>query len=102
MRTVSLLLITFALCVAAFCQSYPTAQFMATPAMTNSVTMPDHTEPIVHRSLFESNLSTFARGEVPLWEVPGVWKAPRPLGDVAREYREEHAKARKAVIVWEP
>jgi hypothetical protein len=102
MRAVSLILITFALCAGAFGQNYSTVQFMAPPAMTSTVTMPDHAAPLVHRSLFERGASTFARGEVPLYEVPGLWKAPRPLGDVAREYREEHAKARKAIIVWEP
>jgi len=40
------------------------------------------------------------RGERPLWEFPSD-KHETPLGDVAREYRKEHALDKKAVIVLE-
>jgi hypothetical protein len=49
--------------------------------------------------LLEHSGSTSAHGERPLWEFmpePQV----TPLGDSARVIRSEHAKARKAVVVW--
>lgn len=53
-------------------------------------------------SLMERSGSVSDRGEKPLWEA--MQEAPAepvtPLGDLARALRIEHAKARKAVIVW--
>lgn len=43
---------------------------------------------------------TFAQGERPLWEFGSVSEAPRPLGDIAREFRKEKS-AKKAAIVLE-
>jgi hypothetical protein len=50
-------------------------------------------------SLIGGSSYTYAQGERPLWEFGG-YAAPLPLGDVARRYREEHAKVEKAQIVW--
>lgn len=50
-------------------------------------------------SLLGSNGVTTARGERPMSDFPDH-TVPKPLGDVAREYREEHAKAEKATIHW--
>ncbi len=51
-----------------------------------------------HSVLSGSNY-TSAQGEKPAWELP---QAPAvPLGDIARALREEHAKLKKARIVYE-
>lgn len=52
------------------------------------------------RDLREAGGVTMAQGELPAWEVLSP-AAEIPLGDVARDYRKEHAAARKARIVWE-
>ena len=102
MRTVNLFLITLVLCAGAFGQVYQNYQYtIPGPAMESTVQMPDHSEPIVQRSLFESDSQAFAHGERPAYEIPDL-PQPRPLGDVARDYRKEHEKAKKATIVWEP
>jgi hypothetical protein len=49
--------------------------------------------------LMERSGTTSAHGDRPLWEFmpePQV----TPLGDSARDIRKDHAKAKKAVIVW--
>jgi hypothetical protein len=48
-----------------------------------------------------SSTYTFAQGERPLWEFGPVSESPRPLGDIAREYRKEKQTARKAEMVLE-
>jgi len=50
--------------------------------------------------LLEQTTYTSAKGERPLWEVAPEWHAI-PLGDIARELKQEHATAKKAEIVWE-
>ena len=50
--------------------------------------------------LLEQSTYTSAKGERPLWEVAPEWHAT-PLGDIARELKQEHATAKKAEIVWE-
>ncbi|MFI5109841.1 MAG: hypothetical protein ACHP78_13480 [Terriglobales bacterium] len=74
--------------------------------MTSTWTAPDHS---LHASrhglgteydLRESGGVTMARGELPAWEVISLTEET-PLGDVARDYRKEHAAAQKARIVWE-
>jgi hypothetical protein len=50
-------------------------------------------------SLLGGGNVTYAQGERPLWEF-GSSYVPKPLGDVARAYRKEHATAEKAQIVW--
>jgi hypothetical protein len=68
--------------------------------------MADHVQHAVqHAMAQESSLLnnwtyTYAQGEVPLAEV-GTLPPQVPLGDVARAYREEHAKAPKAVLTYE-
>jgi len=73
----------------------------------NSVwTAPDHSLRATRHSLApeydlrELGGITMAQGELPAWEVLSP-AAETPLGDVARDYRIEHATARKARIVWE-
>jgi len=52
------------------------------------------------RSILFTSTATYARGERPLWEV--AKPAPEvPLGDVARMLRQQHATAKKAVMVLE-
>ena len=41
---------------------------------------------------------TYAQGERPLWEFGPSDKRETPLGDVAREYRKDHAVVRKASV----
>jgi len=53
------------------------------------------------RSLLEGAGSvTTAHGERPLWEVAPVIHEI-PLGDAARIQKKEHAKVKKAKVVWE-
>lgn len=71
---------------------------------TNSVQMPDHAAHAsqhtlaTEQDLLGNGNVTSAHGERPLWEF-GSDKVERPLGDVAREYRNGHP-AEKARIVW--
>lgn len=51
-------------------------------------------------SLFGSSPYSYAKGEVPLWELASpIYHTP--LGDVAREVRKEHATLPKATRVFE-
>ncbi|MGA7220932.1 MAG: hypothetical protein WBX38_21635 [Candidatus Sulfotelmatobacter sp.] len=51
-------------------------------------------------SLLSSSTISYARGEVPLAELASpIYHTP--LGDIAREYRKEHATVPKAVKVME-
>ena len=54
---------------------------------------------LAEHSIMARSGSSYAQGERPVWEVmqltPGI-----PLGDSARALRQEHAAAKKAVIVW--
>ena len=52
------------------------------------------------QSLLQSSSFSYAQGERPLWEF-GPISQPVPLGDIARAYRAEHAKARKAEVTLE-
>ena len=102
MRTVNLLFITLVLCAGAFGQqNYYYQSITSGPTMESNVKMSDHSQSTVQRSLFANSSETSANGERPAWEILGFPQS-RPLGDVAREYRKEHEKARKATIVWEP
>ena len=68
-------------------------------------TMPDHPQHASQtgmgqeQNILEHSESTWGHGELPLWEV---MPAPKfvSLGAIARAYREEHAAAPKASIVW--
>jgi hypothetical protein len=72
----------------------------------NSVMTADHVEHAsMHdmgreQSLISGGGSTYAQGERPLWEF-GHPVEPRPLGDVAREVRQQKLTAKKAEIVFE-
>jgi len=102
MRALNLLLITLVLCTEAFAQTYESySSTIPTAAMGSNVQMPDHSQPVVQRSLYASSSVTSAQGERPAWEIPGL-PQPRPLGDVARDYRKAHENAKKAIIVWDP
>jgi hypothetical protein len=69
--------------------------------------VPDHPQhadqgtPRPEVSLLGNNTITYAQGERPTWEFGPSGPPPTPLGDVARRYREEHAKAEKATIIFE-
>jgi hypothetical protein len=53
-----------------------------------------------HSLLEGSGTVTIAHGELPLWEVaPKIHEVP--LGDAARAQKKEHAKVKKAKVVWE-
>ena len=52
------------------------------------------------QSLLNTNAYTYAKGERPLWEF-GPLTEPKPLGDIARAYRQQHATAKKAAVVLE-
>ncbi len=104
MKTIFLIPLLLLLGVGAFgqcCQS----TIGASP-MTSTWTAPDHSLHAESHGLgTEYDLRgiggvEMAHGELPAWEVlsPAV---ETPLGDVARDYRKEHAAAKKARIVWE-
>jgi hypothetical protein len=102
MRVVNLLLILLVLCAGASAQTYESYPSTIPSAATEStVQIPDHSQPIIQRSLYASSSVTSAQGERPAWEIPGL-PQPRPLGDVARDYRKAHETAKKATIVWDP
>ncbi|HEV7218825.1 MAG: hypothetical protein ACHP8A_06185 [Terriglobales bacterium] len=99
MKTSLLFAIFLACATAAFGQNYG-------PALTSSISLPDHPEHAQRAPMArEQNLwgsespYTFAKGELPLSEFARA-SAAVPLGDVARNYRKEHASVKKAVIVW--
>jgi hypothetical protein len=75
-------------------------QYSNTVPMVPTWQPPDHSlraEPHglgVERDLRERGGITMAQGERPAWELD--WPAEKSLGDVAREYREEHKKVKKA------
>src|SRR5208283_5197138 len=71
-----------------------------------SYSVPDHPQHASQHdlrpevSLIGGSSYTYAQGERPMSDFP-EYRYVKPLGDVAREYREEHAKAEKAAIRWE-
>ena len=70
-----------------------------------SYSVPDHPQHASQHdlrpevSLIGGSNYTYAQGERPLSDFPET-KYVKPLGDVAREYRAEHASAEKAIRVW--
>jgi len=103
MKRFSMLLVV--ICV--FCAASAVGQAMG-PVLTSNPQMlviPDHpqhasqTGMAQEQCLLERSQSVSGHGERPLWEV----MPPEPfvsIADVARAYREEHALAKKAVMVW--
>jgi len=91
--------ILLALCTSAFAQNYYYGGYASSGAWNNPTPMPDHSQHAFERSITGSYSATMAQGERPAWDIikPAEEK---PLGDVAREYRAEHAKAKKAQVVW--
>jgi hypothetical protein len=99
----------FLLVVCVFCAAGASAQSGLAGSVVNGqatmFTMPEHPQHAYQagladeQDLRERSQSTWAQGERPLWEV---MPAPQfvSLGAIAREYREEHALAKKATIVW--
>lgn len=52
------------------------------------------------QDIYEHSDYAFAQGERPLWEF-GPVSHPKPLGDIAREFRKQHTLVKKADIIWE-
>lgn len=99
------LCILFLLCAsAAFGQaSAAAAALSAQPVVIQMPSHPQHASYMPlgqERYLSEKSSYTFGHGERPLWEMAPA-RTEAPLGDVARAYREEHLKARKAEFVRE-
>jgi len=76
---------------------------------SNTVVMPDHAahatqhDMATEQTLLGSNAVTVAHGERPLWDFPDDRVPEKPLGTVAREYREglNYTNRKKAVITLE-
>jgi hypothetical protein len=74
-------------------------------AQPQVVSMPYHPEfapqagMAVEHNITGHSASYSAHGERPLWEMMPE-RIATPLGDSARAARQEHAAAKKAVIVW--
>ena len=52
-------------------------------------------------SLLGNNTTGTEHGEQLMWEAQGQKpRYERPLGDIAREIRKEHALAEKARVIW--
>jgi hypothetical protein len=68
------------------------------------LTLPSHPEHAAYlpmgqeQNLRERSAFTFGKGEQPLWQFAPVTNE-EPLGDIARAFREEHAKAKKADFI---
>jgi hypothetical protein len=75
------------------------------PVMGPSYSVPDHPSHANYAdlrpevSLIGGNSYTYAQGERPMSDFPSD-KRETPLGDVARQYREDHKNADKATIHW--
>ncbi len=69
--------------------------------------MPSHELRATQRPMAEeqniliNSVNPWAQGERPLWEVGAKPPVEAPLGDVARLLRNQHATAKKAVMVVE-
>lgn len=103
MKTTILVVLLFC-ATAAFCQS---SGLVGSVLQSQPVIfeIPSHTQ---HASamplatpqyLSEPAGSTFAHGVKPLWEFGGDHESA-PLGDVARQFRQQHLLAKKAVKVF--
>jgi hypothetical protein len=79
--------------------------FMTPPPMASSVRMPEHPlQATPHGLAAEHDLREvgsvmMAQGERPVWEV--YHPVETPLGDAARDYRQQHEAVEKASVVWE-
>ncbi|HKW16946.1 MAG TPA: hypothetical protein VJO35_05510 [Terriglobales bacterium] len=104
MRNLLFVCVVCAFCAgSAFGQSGLVGNVMS--AQPQMFTMPEHpqhasqTGLAEEKSLLEQTQVTWGHGERPLWEL-----MPPPafvsLGAIARAYREQHATAKRASIVW--
>lgn len=106
MKTVILIAFLAILSTAAFGQYGGLAGTTVQPVTGPTYSVPDHPAHASQgdlrpeTSLLGNNNVTTAHGERPLYEF-GTLKVEPSLGDVARAYRELHAKAEKATIVFE-
>jgi hypothetical protein len=102
MKTFSLLFVVCVACVGAASAQLPGSSISSQPVIFE---MPEHTQhasqtPLASgHDLLESSGVTFAHGEKPLWELMPEAHVT-PLGDSARALKQEHASAKRAVIVW--
>jgi len=101
MKTILLTLTIF--CAAAAVAQTPGAVLSNEPQVLH---LPDHPHlaeqaPMAReRSLVGGGTYSYAQGERPLWEF-GPVSEPKPLGDIARELRQQKQSAKKAEIVFE-
>jgi hypothetical protein len=104
MKTTMLFIAVLVLSLSAFGQVASSGQ---QAAYSNTVQMAEHPMHADHHdlrpevSLLGGTSITEGHGERPLWEFPDNTPV-KPLGDIARQYREEHKTAEKAIIVWAP
>ena len=104
-----LLAACFLICTGTVCTSAAFAQSVAgATAMSGDaqmLQMPGHPSHASEKSmdsaksLFTGSGSSFAKGEIPLWEVAPTTVVV-PLGDSARALKKEHAEAKKAQVTW--
>jgi hypothetical protein len=96
----------FVVCI--FCASGAVGQTISNyslNAQPQLFVIPDHpqhasqTGLAPEQDLRERSGITYAQGERPLWEV---MPPPRfvPIADLARIFRDEHARAKKATMAW--
>ena len=84
--------------------SAQTAGYLTGPSMNNSVQIYDHAsfatrhDLASEKSLISGSQYTWAQGERPVWEFAHPDES-KPLGDIARELKKEHANAKKAAVV---
>jgi hypothetical protein len=96
----------FVLIIPALLMFGSVAHAQMTGVYDNTFTVTEHAEHAsthsmgTEQSLFGGGGSTYAQGERPLWEF-GHPVEPKPLGDVAREFRQQKLTAKKAEIVFE-
>ena len=101
--TLVILLIGFSASFAHAQSVFTATALNAQPQMVEFYTHPQTAsqEPLAtEHSLLESTNFVWAQGERPLWEVAPALNTT-PLGDIARMFKEEHSKAKKAEKVWE-
>jgi len=103
MKVTIVILVLFCASAAFGQASAAVSALSAQPVVIELPSHPQHAgfSPLGHeQSLSPSSAYTVGQGERPLWEVaPPHYE--RPLGDIARAFREEHAKMPKAVIIRE-
>jgi len=105
MRAAVVLTLCFLCATAAFGQLAATTVSGATLSSTFQVAQ--HSEQAApqamaqEHSLLGTSTITTAHGEMPLSDVPLPPVHVTPLGDIARMQKAEHAKDKKANIVWE-